>query len=209
MAKQRKQKQRKMMVRSAMIVNHPPQIQSTLKGSTTLRFSAQNGGAYLISARDMLDTLLVGVSTTAAYDIFETIRIKHVELWGINVLTNVPVTVSLQYYDNSNVETATKVFSDTSIGTTEAAHVKASPPSLSSAKFWQGNNSGNLFYIVVPQYAVIDVAFEYVLASGSYSQVAQNAIVGGSPGIIFARGLDGLASASTALPPVIGTYDLA
>jgi hypothetical protein len=209
MAKQRKQKQRKMMVRSAMIVNHPPQIQSTLKGSTTLRFNATTGGPYLISARDMLDTLLVGINTTTVYNIFETIRIKHVELWGINILTNVPVTVSLQFFDNSNVETATKVFSDTSIGTTEAAHVKASPPSLSSAKFWQGNNSGNLFYIVVPQYAVIDVAFEYVLASGSYAQAAQNAVSGASPGIIYARGLDGLANASTALPPVIGTYDLA
>jgi len=208
MAKPKNQKRMNVIVRQPSIPQ-PKQINSVLSGSNTLRFTGT--AQTYFTAKNLCDTLIVAVSTIAGYDIMQAIRLKKIESFAISS-SGTPVTITIQFFDNTaGSNSSTKVFSDTSLGTAAPAHVVARPPAKSTAGLWQSYQSTETLFMLSASAAscVIDIEFEYVLFSEGNVSQASSAIAGtGVPGVLYGRGLDGLAVAATAYPMVPGTYPL-
>jgi len=203
------QKNHKMVKQPSVNLSHPKQLSMIFTGSKTLRFLQSVGtSSTTFTAKNVLDTLLMASTAILGFDIIQSYRVRHVEVWAANATSNIPVSVSVQFVaTGTSGEAPTKVFTDTSIGASEPAHVKAIPPKDSASGFWQGQNSAtNLFVINSPQGAIIDVCFEYCLLSEGASQAATNALVGATPGVLYGRGLDGVAIGATGYAMIPGSY---
>jgi hypothetical protein len=189
-------------------ISHPQQVDMVLKEHKTLRYISNAAFSGIITVGDLLDTLLFATTATAGFDVMQGMKINYIELWTIGT-TNVPTTVNVQYFSNAaSVNSASYVISDTSIGSTEPAHVKAKVPKASNAAFWQtgANTNDSMFILNIPANTIIDLDFNFIGFTEANSLPAQNALVGATAGLIYGRGLDGLASATTKLPMASGVY---
>jgi hypothetical protein len=195
---------------SMITVKHPPQIQMTFSGSKTLRFTSTVAAKTVFTVTNVLDTLIVATSATTGSDLMESIRIKSIEMWAVDVNSSyaAPTTLTAEFVGNAAFgDTPTRIYSDTAVGPNEPAHLKCYPPANSSAGFWHsGYASDTLFVLNVVKGTIIDVTFDYVLSSDGYNSGPANPLIGATAGIIYSRGLDGIASASTKYPMAVGSY---
>jgi len=164
------------MVRADALSNPRPMPLSTaLHCIKKFRFQAGGGtaGTYQISPCKLCALIATcTVTSTQVTQYFDAVRLISVEIWsGADTAAGIPTTVSVIYNGNVAGILGTDVsFSDTSIGSTRVAHVKASPPTLSQSAQWQSgvtNGPGNnlLFAIAIPEYAVIDITAEFSVPS--------------------------------------------
>jgi hypothetical protein len=185
-------------------VQPPPLHELELTHSTTLRFEITSAGTGQIAWNDILDCLLVATTATQGFQLFKRARIRYVEMWSVQAVgtTN---TVSVSF----NGTTAGSIgdqctHSDTALGTTRAAHVRAKPRSLSQAAQFQPSSAAIAFSITFTDYTIIDVGVTF---RGSNFQdvatvnAAQAALVGATAGAVYWRGLDGAAIATTGFLP--------
>jgi hypothetical protein len=203
-SKQKKQKRTGNNV--SMSLYHPKQISMVPKGTMCLRFqTSANSARYQFTVQNILDSLLFATSATVGYNLMQAIKVRYIEMWGIASAGTIN-NISIQYdLVGSSGDTPGKVYTDTTLGTTEPSHLKVSPPAGSAAHQWQTNNNESFFILGVFSNTVIDICFDYVLPS-ALSVQEQNALVGATAGTIYSRGLDGLATAATSFPMVLGTY---
>jgi len=189
-----------------MHVTHPPQIPSyTLRHSTKLRFVSSAAFDTVITWQNLLDTILVAATATTGFDVFETVKIRFVEVWAAPLLGSA-VSVSVAFAGLTAGQVGDqKIHTDTSMGV-QPAHVKARPDRKSLASDFQSSGATNAFTLTVPAGAVIDVALTFIGIFAS-AKAAQNALVAATAGAFYVRGLDGLAVASTQLVPVIRAAD--
>jgi len=189
-----------------VVVRHPPMIQMSFQGTKTLRFIASGVHKDIITVKNLLDTLIIATSATTGNDIFESIRLKSVEMWAQSASS--AVTLTLGFISNGvGGDAPTKIYSDTAMGPNEPAHLICRPPKNSSAGFWQSGFSTNqLFEINAVAATIIDVTFDYVLMTDSYVSAAANPLAGATAGILYARGLDGLGSGTSNYALAGGTY---
>jgi hypothetical protein len=98
------------------------------------------------------------------------------------------------------------IHTDTSMGV-QPAHVKAKPQARSLSSDFQLSTAASAFRLDCPTGTVVDVAltFKGVFVTAT---AAQNALVAANPGGIYLRGLDGLATAATILPPAAPSTDV-
>ncbi len=157
-----------------------------------------------ITYQNLLDTWLMMTSATTAYDLYQAVRIRAVELWACS-LANQVTTVELTWVGNASGAYATeKTATDTSVSL-EPAHVRTTPGPLSPQGLWQQSANEVAFQLTCPANTVIDV--EATFRSRFTAQTAaQNAAVGGVTGTLVNRGLDGIAAATTQIPPVSDGY---
>lgn len=190
---------------------HPPQISMTFHGTKKLRFTTGNVGAQgTFTSANIGNCIVVASSAVAAYLIMETIKIKSIEVWTMSQTLNMPATCSVQFFGGTtNPGSSSRVYTDTSLGSTLPAHVRASPAPGSAAYLWQTTSSStNLFEVNTYGYSIIDIDFEYNLSSESYSQAAGAALVGATAGVLYGRGLDSLGVGTTTFPMIVGSFPL-
>jgi len=136
---------------------------------------AGTGGTYQISPCKLCALISTcTVVSTQATQYFDAVRLISVELWSgqdVSGGVNIPTTVSVIFNGNVAGVLGNDVsFTDTAIGATRVAHVKASPPTQSQTAQWQSgvtNGPGNnlLFTFAVPEYSVIDITAEFSVPS--------------------------------------------
>lgn len=151
----------------------PPSFNPTFQIDHVFRFTASGGAVDAdILYSDLQSLWVVATSATVATVLAKTVRLRKVEVWGPMPSTLIPVTVSVAFGDTGAAGTAgasgpVKLFSDTSMGATQPAHVSCRPPLTSQISQWQdgaASGSAQAFRLVCPQYAIIDVHLSYLIA---------------------------------------------
>jgi len=210
-------------VRTMMRADHlsnprPLPFTTALHVTKKFRFSgaANTAGLYQISPCKLCALISTcTVTSTQATQFFDAVRLISVEIWAgqDTGLSNQPTTVSVIFNGNTAGILATDAsFSDTSIGATRVAHVKASPPTQSQAAQWQSgvtNGPGNnlLFSIFIPEFSVIDITVDLTVPSqvrtsnNTVTLSGATAVLTGVYYLALDNNAGGGLSAGSALPP--------
>jgi len=181
-------------------MDHPRQIDAyEVAQMRLLRFTVTAAtGNFVITYQNLLDSILIATTAIQGFNLFDLVRIVKVEVWS-QAAIGTPTTVGVTFVTTTGDRA---IHTDTSLGV-KPAHVLAHPSPLSLASFFQLSGGGNAFIIQAPGGSIVDVSVE-LRTINSLPIVAQNALVGATVGDIYYRGLDGLASAGTNFPPILG-----
>jgi len=151
-----------------------------------------------ITYENLLDTILIAFSATAAVDLFDLVKIKGISVWALSAI-GTPATVQVVF---DAITGDRSIHTDTSLGI-QPAYIKCKPSIKSLASFWNPSGGGNAFSITAPPGSVIDVKLSFKTSSAVVT-AAQNALVAATIGELYFRGLDGQAIAGTNFPPPVG-----
>jgi len=184
------------------MIPHPPPIAPQITHHQRMRFTCSTAATNkVITFQNLLDSVLVAVTTILGYDLFDQVRVNFVDLWALPSI-GTSASVTLQYAGQTlGVAGDGSVHSDNSMGI-EPAYVHAVPQARSQAAQWQSSQAQEAFLLTCPVGSVIDVDMSFRTVSSNAPMAAQNALVAASIGDIVYRGLDGLAVAGTTLPAV-------
>jgi hypothetical protein len=184
------------------MIPHPPPVQDIgLRREVRLRFLCNAAFESAITFQNLLDILNVGATATTAYDLFYSVKIKFVEVWA-NGLANASATVTV-IYDGATAGSVgdQKLHTDSSMGI-EPAHVKCSPAPMTAAALYQLSSAAVAFFLNVPAGAVVDVSLSYRNPIAGNQVATQNVPVAAVAGVVYMRGLDGVAIAGTKFTPI-------
>jgi len=171
-----------------------------------MRFTCTSQGTQSVTAANMLDWLVVSSTATAAWDLFDVVRLHEIEMWCAFV-GSTPVSVGFEFNGQSAAVAGDgRNYSDTSMGV-QPAHVRGRPNKRSGSAQWQASSNFPMFTAfncVVG--TIIDVTCEYRNIEAPPTAAA-NATVAAVPGQWYYRGMDALAAAGTKFPAtgVVGT----
>lgn len=189
---------------SQMLIPRPPPIPNyNIKHSTILRFVSNVAVNQAITVSDLTDLIVIAATAVAGYDLFQFVKIRRINLWCLGALGSSEFlsltfngTGGSSYGDN-------KIYTSSSMGI-QPACISAVPSMRSLISNFQPSGIGSTaFTIDIPSGTVIDVHLTYLATFSGAPTPAQNALVGATVGAIYLRGLDGLASAASKLPPVL------
>lgn len=187
------------------MIPHPPQIRSYgLTHNVRLRFVSNAAFGGNLTFQNLLDTILIGTSTTTLADLFYAVRVNSIELWTLPVIGGAS-TVNLTFTGATvGAVGDLKLHTDTSMGI-EPAHVKARPDRLTQAGQFQPSSTDVAFTLNCPSGTVIDVSMTLRNPIEGNNVASQNAGVAAVAGTVYYRGLDGKAVATTTLP-IVGAF---
>lgn len=203
--RQRKARAFRVALSRRQMISHPQSLPISVQLDRTFRFQAVAASANdTVTPQDLGDFICVATATTAAYQLAKAIKIRKVEMWGPPASNLNPVTVACEFaspnagtYGNSAKKT------DTSVGSTEPAHLVHRPPKGSQASQWIDSTVGNvLFRLTYPANAIIDITYSAVLRDESGVQAVAGAVAGATVGQLYYRALNSASSSTTNLPPV-------
>jgi len=194
-----------------MTLSHPPQINPQITHNQRFRFVVQTTAASQknITFNNLLDCLFVATSATTGVQVFDSVKIKKVELWYVPTSTNPPSQVVIAWNGaptagGVGIAGNAKVVGDTSLGI-EPAHVLSPAPRDSNAGLWNQSSTAVAFSLTCPVGTVVDVEMSLKTDESPPTSVT-NAPVGAVAGQFYFRGLDGNPIASTTfLPQALGT----
>jgi len=187
---------------------HPPQINGyEITHSKTLRFTATAAATNTaITFTNLLNTIGIVSAATQGYLLFDQVKIRRVRVWGISAL-GTPSSVSVTFVGGSaGLQGDLVLHQDTSLGF-EPAFVSAVPSSMCTCAFWQTVIGTTAFILTCPAGSTIDCDLSFRDTPGN-TQAATGALVAGTVGAVYYRGLDGIAIATTNFPPPVGIYSL-
>jgi hypothetical protein len=187
----RRPKSRRGRVSSA----HPPQLKTAVSCTHTFRFKASSAlTAVQIQAHFLNDLIQVAATTTTAYTIIDTFRIKRVTMWGPMASDLVPVTVSLEWVDAvTQLDSNRALHSDTSMGSNRCAFISCKPPKMTTSVMWQGDSTNPAFILNGPVNTIVDVTLQFTIINnlnGDDNPVAIT-VAGAAVGQVYMGRLDG------------------
>lgn len=153
-----------------------------------------------------MDLMCVATGATAAFRLFDGVRLRGVEIWACNSAGDSSNTVEIEYLDTATIGGPGVTFSDTAMGLQNIAHVFARPPSGSRASFWLNNatslsgNDFNLFRLSVPKGGIVDVILEVCLYDNDTSVSVTGTVAGATVGNVYCRALDSAQNTAVLLP---------
>ncbi len=166
----------------------PPQFNGVISGRHRFRYRASSAGVDIsITCAELVKQLCMTLTTTTSAAICDRMKVRSVELWGPPSATFGSNTVSCEFSQDAGSPGMTSkpsVFSDTSMGATRVAYVKAVPPRSSLVDFWFSPQSGPFMTLNYPAEAVIDIAVEYTIANGTGLTTGPT-LAAGTAGTVF------------------------
>lgn len=188
-------------------ISHPPQLNGyQITHSVVMRYivkTALTSPGDQITATQLLNSWILAVSSTAGFNLFDTVKVKRVEVWALPVIGGA-TTIDLKFSGATGPSQGDElVHTDTSMGI-QPAHVRARPSARSLASNFQDVASGGLFTLTCPVGSVIDVHCVFRSTWDTAPVACTNALVGAQQGDIMLRGLDGLATAASKFTVVGG-----
>jgi hypothetical protein len=186
-----------------MAISHPPQIGNlNVRHSTRMRFILNAAMVdQSVTFQNLLDIFLIASSATTGYDLFDSVRIRAIEIWAIPVIGNA-TTCSVTWLGTVVGQAGqSKTVTDTSMGV-QPAHIRATPGPRSAQSLYQQSGTGLCCQLTAPAGSVVDMelSFSARFASGV---AAQNPLVAASAGVLYVRGFDGLPIATTKATPQV------
>lgn len=182
------------LVRPREMISHPLPFESTISVAKRFRFQASSAlSAVAINQSDLFELLVVALTNVLGSSIIGAFKLMAVEMWGPMASSLTPVTVSCEFPTLGNGYGPTKVYTDTSMGATQVAHVRAAPPQHSLQSFWLSSPGADQFFILNgPSDTVIDLSIQYVLQNGESPDLVT--LVGATAGQLYVRALDSTGS---------------
>jgi hypothetical protein len=171
-----------------------------LTHSVKVRYASTAATQLAISWKNLLDSWVVSTAATTGFQLFDSVRIRAIEVWAYSSAGPVTATVIfpgavLGAQGDSSTHT------DTSMGI-EPAYVRARPSKRSQASMFQSSSTNSAFDIFVPSGAIIDIDATFRCSMAGYAPTAlTNALVAAIPGNVYIRGFDGAAAATTKFLP--------
>jgi len=183
----------------ALSIPRPPPIRPQITHHQRMRFISNAAVFRNITFQNLLDTIGVAITAVLGFDVFDQVKVNFIEVWSLPAIGS-SSTVTIQF-SGAGVGSLGdgSVHSDSSMGI-EPAHVFARPNFMSQSGQWQVSNTNAAFTLTCPTGSVVDVDLSFRVLTTQPPMALQNALVAATVGDIFYRGLDGLASAATALP---------
>ena len=156
------------MQRRNVINNYPQPYETRPIHSRKIRYATSTGGTFAITFRSLLKLIgtVVNGQTYIVYNI-QSIRVKRVIVYSAaNTSAQLMDTISLiwggAYTSGKEISATGNVFNP--------ARISAAPPKECDAAFWISQDAdiynNPAFTVVVPQYATVDVEFDYILCDG-------------------------------------------
>lgn len=141
----------------------PPQIMTNVIVNHRYRFRATAAFSGAISQLQVLSSLgtMGTVANTTVAHLFKSFRLKNIEIWAPPPSQGATVTTSVEWLgvgNSPNLEV-----SDTHVSVSRPAYLKTAPPPQSLASFWQISAGANLFNLVAPVGAIIDISYEMIM----------------------------------------------
>jgi hypothetical protein len=190
------------------MIPHPPQLNAyEVTYNRTLRFVANTAIAQNFTFQNLLDLILLTTSATAPFDLFFAVRIKKIRAWAVPAIGTVSDIVIVFDGTAAGFVGDRKVHLDQSMGI-EPAYVQCSPDPASLASKFQVSSTAVAFNLQCAGGTVIDLDLSFRSDILGNPIAAQNASVGANVGTVAYRGLDGLAIATTKLPPPTGVFSI-
>lgn len=156
--------------------SHPTSFTTELAGTQKFRFiySKTDVLKYNLSDTDLIELLLFNSGPGPYHRVFDSVRLKSIELFSPSS-TNVLHTVAVEWLRVEPYGNRTQTVSDTAVGVTEPAHVRAMPPKDSYASSWlsPSGDSKYLANLTLPFDTVVDITVQYVVNLNSAGVVAQ------------------------------------
>jgi len=153
-----------------------------------------------VTFQNLLDTLLVATTAVAGVDLFQTVKIRRIRVWGIAAI-GTPSVVSVEFSGTTAGFVGDQaIHTDTSVGV-QPAHVDAVPSKKCLASNYQVSTAVIAFYLLCPTGAIIDLELSFRSQFQVANATAQNALVGATPGSQYIRGFDGAATAGSIFVP--------
>jgi hypothetical protein len=182
------------------VLTHIPQINGLeIRHGVTLRFRNVAAATLTISFQNLLDTMLVATTAIAGFNLFQTVRIRQVRVWGLSAV-GTATSASLEFSGTTTgVSGDQAIHTDTSMGVSPL-YICASPSKRALASEYQLSSAAVAFTLQVPAGCVIDCDLSFRSGFATAPVAAANALVGANPGAQYVRGLDGLAVAATNFP---------
>ncbi len=181
---------------------NPPMFRSNLVFSHKFRFEASAAFNGLITSTSILGACGgIGTVTNTTIALWTTsVKVRSVELWAAPAALGAGATVSINWFGANN--SPNLEVSDTSLSTAFNAHVISKPPPSSTASFWQrAAVSTNMFTLVVPTGAVVDLEVDMVMADQDVA-LATAAPATAVVGTVYYLALDFVSLATHVLVPV-------
>jgi hypothetical protein len=187
-------------------IPNPPQWSSTIKTNFRQRFiatAAVNSGRQITNV-ELLDLKCVATAANAAYRLFYGLKINQIEMWAANSSATASNTIELEWYTNNPAYgTDSKIITDTAVGTTNVAHIRAKPPKDSFSGAWLPylSTAYAVFDLTVPQGTIIDIDFTVsFIDDESAIAVTAGAVAGATVGTLYTRYLDSAAGTPLIYP---------
>jgi hypothetical protein len=180
--------------------SHPPQLDgSELRHSMSVRFITNAAINQAITFQNLLDTYFVAATAVAGFDVFQTVKVRRVQVWALPSLGSASAVLVEFAGVTAGIVGDQSIHSDTSMGI-QPAHVDCRPSRKSLASDYQLSSNATAFNLVCPSGSVVDVSLSF---TGQFNAAValQNAVAGATAGAFYLRGLDGLAVATTKLIP--------
>ncbi len=176
-------------------MSHPPTFSPTRVVRMRYRFkatAARPGAAGdQLTGASFLDLWCTTPTAATGYQLGNYFRVRKIEIWGPMASDLVPVTVSVEW-NGTTVGAYGKsvVVSDTSMGSTEPAHVVAKPPAGSQVAQWLGSGAPLVAKLIYPANAIVDVSFDLVMRDEGTAVAVTGAVAGATVGAIYVRALN-------------------
>jgi len=174
----------------------PPAFEATIGTSHRFRFTcaAGNGGA-VVTRKNLLNLLQLATSAVTTVRLLQAVRLRSVEVWTNPVaLGSAPTTCSIEWVGEN---APSVVESDISLGV-RPAHVRSSPPQLSSSQWWSisgQQETDQLFILSLPANSIVDVIADIRFVE-SEAPTAGDIPAGASLGQLYGNYLDGIAGST-------------
>lgn len=182
---------------------HPPPFQPSFVLKKKIRFKAVAAATTTLTFNDLYDLWCVAATATSAYRLASAIRVKKIEIWGPMAADLVPVTVNIDWIGSTTSGSFGKSnrVSDTSMGSSEPAHILTRPPPGSQIAQWlTGGSTTTMCSLTYPAGSVIDLSYDIVVRDDGTAQSVASAVAGATVGANYIRALD--SSSGVNLTPV-------
>lgn len=180
--------------------NHIPQFQSTVRVKHHFRYQAvASAGPVSITRAELLNMLVVGVSSTQVARMFSGIKLNRVEIRALSV-PNLAAGTDAQLLTETIEWTSSYGPSSEVSDSGTPLHpplLITAPPAQSLASFWSltgSNESDVLFLLNITGGAIMDVWVDAILQDGQSPTVIGSFTSTPTVGQVYALALDGRAS---------------
>jgi len=176
-----------------MVLSHPPDFTPTAVLKRRLRFKATAASAAdVLSGASFQDLLCTTPTAVSGVQLGNFVRIHSIEMWGPMAADLAPVTTSIEWSGSTAGVFGKSVrHSDTSMGSSEPAHVKSKPPASSQVSQWIATGAAvTVATLAYPANTIIDVVYSLVLRDDASTAAVTGAVAGATVGAIYIRALN-------------------
>ncbi len=180
----------------------PPQLISSVQIDKTIRFKSSAALTdATVKVQDLHDLLCMADTTTSAYRLPRTIKLRKIEAWAPPDSAGAAVILSVEdVLTISGISAPSRRAEDVTMGQSRPAHVVWTPKQDSALSKWLSTTGDVALQLNGPSGTTFDVSISFVLQDGETPTAVNAAVAGATVGRLYIRSLN--SSVGNNIPPV-------